>query len=204
MVNCNTPKSTTYCGLLIAALLMVLFTACTTTSQPKHPADACKIYTENSSWYKHTRKAEKKWNVDGAVLLAIMHQESAFDAKAKPKRKRFLGIPLRRPSSAYGYAQALDGTWADYKKKTNRLFAQRNKFSHAIDFIGWYVAQSRRQLRISPTDAYRNYLAYHEGWGGYRRATYKQKKWLIAVAKKVSRQAAQYRRQLKRCSHKLD
>ena len=141
--------------------------------------------------------------MDAAVLLAIMRQESGFDANAKPRRKRFLGIPLKRPSSAFGYPQALDGTWKLYRKRSGNFIAQRDRFKDAIDFIGWYVAQTRRQLKVSPRDGYRNYLAYHEGWRGYARGTHKRKKWLLSVAKRVDKQAGRYRAQLSRCGYKV-
>ena len=173
------------------------------SSPPRHADNACQLFKEKSGWYKHTRRAAKKWRVDAAVLLAIMRQESGFDANAKPKRKRFLGIPLKRPSSAFGYAQALDGTWRLYKKSTGNFFAQRDRFSNAIDFIGWYVAQTRKRLKISAHDGYRNYLAYHEGWKGYARGTYKRKKWLKSVAKRVANHAHRYRAQFARCGIKI-
>ena len=173
------------------------------TAPPKRPDDACRIFKEKSGWYKHTRKAAKKYKVHAPLLLAIMRQESAFDSDAKPPRKRFLGIPTRRPSSAFGYAQALDGTWDLYEKSTGRRFAQRDDFADAMDFIAWYVAQSRRKLGIKANDGYRNYLAYHEGWGGYKSGTYKRKKWLLKVAQKVNRQSKKYHAQLTLCGYEF-
>ncbi len=186
--------------VLLLVVFAVLVSGCA-TAPPRHTDNACKIFAQKPGWYKHTRRAAKKWRADAAVLLAIMRQESGFDANAKPKRKRFLGIPLKRPSSAFGYAQALDGTWRLYKKSAGNFLAQRDRFSDAMDFIGWYVAQTRRQLKIPASDAYRNYLAYHEGWRGYARGTYQRKKWLRNVAKRVARQAVRYRAQLKRCGY---
>ncbi len=185
--------------LAVMLVVAVALSGCISSSPPKRTDNVCKIFQQKSKWYKHTYRAVKKWRVDGAVLLAIMRQESGFNANAKPKRKRLFGIPLKRPSSAFGYPQALDGTWKLYRKSTNNFFAQRDSFADAIDFIGWYVAQSRKQLKISPRDGYRNYLAYHEGWNGYERATYKRKKWLLLVAKRIENQANQYREQLKSC-----
>ncbi|WP_424948343.1 transglycosylase SLT domain-containing protein [Candidatus Spongiihabitans sp.] len=189
-----------HCRLMVAAVLAVtLIIAGCVSTPPRRPDNACKIFAQKPSWHKHTRRAAKKWRADAAVLLAIMRQESGFDANARPKRKRFLGIPLKRPSSAFGYAQALDGTWRLYKKSAGSFLAQRDRFSDAMDFIGWYVAQTRKRLNIPAHDGYRNYLAYHEGWQGYARGTYKRKKWLISTAKRVAHRAAQYRAQLARC-----
>lgn len=187
--------------LLITALLAItLFIGGCASQPPRRIDNACKIFKEKSSWHKHTLRAAKKWKVSAPVLLSIMRHESSFKANAKPKRKRFLGIPLKRPSSAFGYPQALDGTWRLYKKSAGNRIARRNSFSDAIDFIGWYVAQTRKRLNISPSDGYRNYLAYHEGWTGYSRGTYKKKKWLISVAKRVENQAKRYRSQLASCN----
>ena len=38
-----------------------------------------------------------------------------------------------------------------------------------------------------------------EGYGGYKRGTFKEKDWLLSVAKKVKLNAAKYERQLKNC-----
>ena len=43
--------------------------------------------------------------------------------------------------------------------------ADRDDFNDAIDFIGWYNDQSSRRSKISKSDAYNLYLAYHEGQG---------------------------------------
>lgn len=182
-----------------AMVAAALFIAGCASSPPKQPNNACRIFAEKSGWEKHTRRAARKWRVDAAVLLAIMRQESSFDANAKPPRKRFLGIPTRRPSSAFGYPQALDSTWKLYRRSSGNRIAQRDRFKDAIDFIAWYVAQTRQRLKVAPHDGYRNYLAYHEGWNGYARGTHKRKRWLINVAKRVDQQAARYRAQLKRC-----
>lgn len=163
--------------------------------------NACHLF-EYSSWMvKPTKRAAKKWKADMATMLSIMHQESAFRKHAKPKRKRFLGIPTVRPSSAYGYAQAIDSTWETYRKNTQQWGADRDDFDDAIDFVGWYMNVSRRKSGIQSRDAYRNYLAYHEGWKGYRLGTWKSKKWLIATARKVERRAERYRAHLKFCGY---
>ncbi|MDA8014909.1 MAG: transglycosylase SLT domain-containing protein [Gammaproteobacteria bacterium] len=184
-------------ALLLAALAPLL--ASCAGGRPRQIENACKLLREKRRWRKHTKRAAKKWKADPAVMLAIIYKESSFDAKARPPRRRFLGIPLGRPSTAYGYPQALDQTWDFYRKDSGNFIAQRDDFKDAIDFVGWYLARSRRQLGIKPNDAYRNYLAYHEGWGGYSRGTYKRNAWLKGAAKRVAAQAERYRRQIKRC-----
>ena len=76
----------------------------------------------------------------------------------------------------------------------------KGDFEDAIDFVGWYTAESHRKLGISKWDARAQYLAYHEGHGGYARGTYKRKRWLMNTANRVQRTANNYAAQLKRCS----
>jgi len=136
--------------------------------------------------------------------MAMMYQESRFQAKAKPPRKKIFGfIPGPRPSSAYGYSQAKKSTWKEYKSSAGNYGADRDDFEDAIDFVGWYNNKSKQRSGISRNDAYRLYLAYHEGHGGYNRGTYRKKKWLIDVARKVERKANTYQQQLNGCEEDL-
>ena len=54
-------------------------------------------------------------------------------------------------------------------------------------FIGWYTNKSENILKISKQDAFKQYLAYHEGQNGWSKETFKSKDWLIDVAKNVER-----------------
>lgn len=63
---------------------------------------------------------------------------------------------------------------------------------------------SHRLLGLSKWDGYRQYLAYHEGHGGYRRGTYRGKPWLMRVARKVDGRARRYHTQLSRCREELE
>ena len=129
--------------------------------------------------------------------------ESNFDWLAKPSRQKiFKIIPYKRPSSSFGYSQAVKGTWEQYKKETNNKLATRVRFKDSVDFIGWYTDKTEQILKIPKTDAYRQYLAYHEGWGNYKH--YKNKPKIIIFAKKVKQQADKYRLQLKKCQKKLN
>ena len=137
--------------------------------------------------------------------MSIMFQESAFQARARPPMRYFVGfIPYGRPSDAYGYAQALDSTWAMYKRDTGSRFRSRSDFGDAMDFIQWYMQQTATINRIPKTDAYRQYLNYHEGQGGYARGSYNRKSWLLKVAKKVERRSQRYKAQLQQCSASLE
>ena len=184
-------------------ILLLLLAACA-TAPPRNINDACAMFSEYDDWYPDARAASRRWNVPVLVLLAIMHQESAFRADAQPPRTWYLGfIPGPRPSSAYGYSQALDGTWARYTAATGRSGADRDDFAAAMDFIGWYVDETARRNRIARNDAYNQYLAYHEGQEGFAQGSYRSKPWLMERARRVRQQADRYRDQLRRCESRL-
>jgi len=175
------------------------------SSPPKHQDNICHIFDEKNGWYKDAKKASKKWGVPIATNMAFVYQESRFVPKAKPPRKKILGfIPGPRKSSAYGYSQAKDETWGWYKDKTGHWGADRDKFEDAIDFVAWYNSISVKNNKIAASDTYRLYLAYHEGHGGYSRGSYKSKKWLTSVARKVESRAKTYSAQLAKCEDRLD
>ncbi len=140
------------------------------------------------------------------LQLAIIKQESSFTHDAKPDRKKrtiLFFIPGSRPSSAYGYAQALDETWDEYRRQSGNRGADRDDFDDATDFIGWYVNRTGRLTGIGPHNYKAHYLAYHEGAGGYSRGTWRKKKWLIETANQVQRNASRYESQIKSCRKSL-
>ncbi len=189
---------------LAAALALLTLAGCATTP-PSRVDDACAVFTEKPDWYEATRDTEKRWGTPVQVQLAIIRAESSFKHDAKPPRDSFIGIPMWwRVSSAYGYAQAKDETWDDYRKATGNGWADRDDFDDASDFIGWYTDQSQKRLGISKWDTYNQYLAYHEGRGGYARRTYAGKDWLLRVARKVDGWAKTYGGQIKTCRGRLE
>jgi len=188
----------------IVISLFLLLSGCS-TYQPSNPHNICHIFFGETDWYEAARDAQRQWGTPIYVMMAIMHQESRFIEDAQPDRPWFLGlIPLPRDSSAYGYAQAQDPVWEEYMKQNDNWGADRDDFEDAIDFIGWYTDGSQKRLKVSKWDAYGQYLAYHEGRGGYERRTYEEKPWLKNVAKKVKRRAIRYNQQLKTCRVSLD
>ena len=171
---------------------------------PRYPNNLCEVFRENRKWYRSAHASYRKWGIPIPVMMAIMHQESRFKAKAKPPRTTCLCIlPGPRLSSAYGYAQALDGTWDKYKRSTGNSGADRDDFADSIDFIGWYGSAIRRACGVARNDAYNLYLAYHEGRGGFLRKTYAKKTWLRQTAKNVEGRARQYKRQLASCEREF-
>jgi hypothetical protein len=185
-------------------LLMAVLAGCA-TAPPKNPSNLCSIFFEKEDWYAGAKNAQRRWGTPVPVQMAIINQESSFVEDARPPRYQFLGIlPLWRPSSAYGYGQVKDETWEWYRTKTGNGWADRDEFEDVVDFIGWYTHQSYKLLGIAKYDVYNQYLAYHEGHGGFRRKTYLSKPWLLRVAQRVAGMATRYRRQLSTCQASLE
>ena len=89
-------------------------------------------------------------------------------------------------------------------RDTGNSGADRDDFDDVTDFIGWYGNLSHTMAGIPKSDAYRQYLAYHEGQRGYLQGTWRSKQWLQRVARKVESRATRYRTQLARCEDNLD
>jgi len=184
-------------------LFFISITGCS-VYQPSNNNNLCTIFQGDTDWYEAAVESNAKWGIPIPAMMAVMHQESRYVAHAQPKRDWFLWIiPLPRKSSAFGYAQAQDPVWDEYAKAGHR-FHVRDNFSDAINFIGWYMDGSSRTLRISKQDVYSQYLAYHEGRGGFKRKTYNKKPWLKKVATKVKKQSIRYSSQLRKCQSSLD
>ncbi len=193
--------------MLVRILLVgfiIVMSACT-TAPPKNINNVCEIYDEYYDWYIAADAVYERWRIPKHVTMAFIHQESKFIDDARPPWQWFLWIiPTGRASSAYGYAQALDGTWYEYQKQTENWGADRDDFEDAVDFIGWYNHKTLIRNKVNPHDAYSLYLAYHEGQGGFSRGTYKNKPWLLNIANKVKKRSDMYRYQLQNCEKELD
>ena len=167
---------------------------------PRDLENACAITSERPAYLRAMRDTQRKWGVPIAVQMAAIHQESKFIGDARTPHQYALGIiPIGRQSSAFGYSQALDGTWEEYLKESGKRRARRDDIRDATDFMGWYMHGSTQRLGISKQDAASQYLAYHEGRSGYARASYRSKPWLMAVAGRVQQRAAMYQAQLISC-----
>ena len=167
---------------------------------PRDLENACSIVDERPQYLRAMKRTERRWGVPVHVQMATIHQESKFVGNARTPLRFALGvIPMGRQSSAYGYSQALDATWDEYKRETGRRRAKRDRIHDATDFMGWYMDKSRDRIGIQKTDAYNQYLAYHEGHAGYQRGSYNAKPWLKTVAGRVAVRAEYYRAQLASC-----
>lgn len=183
-----------------SSLALVWLAGCATVP-PSAPDQICSVFEENDDWLDDAQEAEERWGITVPILMAFMRHESSFREDAKPPRRKLLWfIPWNRPSSAYGYAQATDGAWDEYRRSTGNRWADRDDFDDAADFIGWFNDASHRELGIFKDDTYRLYLAYHEGRDGYRSGTYRGNARLFEAAKRVRAKAERYGRDLQRCS----
>jgi hypothetical protein len=187
---------------LITGVLCAVATGCGQRefTAPRNLDDACGLAGERPHYVRAMRRTERRWGVPVHVQMATFHQESRLDGDARPPFRYALGvIPMGRQSSAYGYSQALDGTWDEYRADTGNRRARRTDIDDAADFMGWYMTRTRDRNGIALTDARNQYLAYHEGHSGYARGSHNAKPWLLQVADNVAARAAIYQMQLQTC-----
>jgi hypothetical protein len=164
------------------------------------------VFREKPHWYRDATRAGAHWGTAVPALMAVMLQESSLDGEARPARKWLWGfIPWSRPSTAAGYAQVVDATWRQYEREAGgEQPRDREDFSHAADFVAWYLTELGEILALPSRDLKRLYLAYHEGPGGYRRGSFRHKPRLEAAAARVALRERRYRAQLEGCRDELD
>ena len=187
---------------LRASVLLLFLASCGggNFTAPNNLDDACSIVAERPSYLRAMQTTQRKWDVPVYLQMAMIHEESKFIGNARTPHQYALGvIPMGRQSSAYGYSQALDSTWDEYRAATHRSGAKRDRITDATDFMGWYIDGTMAELGISKTDARDQYLAYHEGRRGYTQKSYKGKPWLVNIAGSVERRSEMYRSQLATC-----
>lgn len=188
--------------LLRVLLVLLALSACGNRNftAPRNLDDACSIVKQRPAYLKAMRRAQNQWGVSVPVQMAIIYQESKFIGNNRTPVKYVLGVlPMGRQSSAYGYAQALDATWDEYRRARGRPGAKRDDIGDATDFMGWYMDQTHEEIGVGLNDARNQYLAYHEGRTGYVRGTYKGKTWLLRIANEVGARATLYQDQLGAC-----
>jgi hypothetical protein len=186
-----------------AALVALTVGSC--SSSPSNPPrvqdDICSIFAERPTWRSAISQSATRWGAPAEIQMAIIWAESSFRAEARPPKNYALGfIPWGRVSSAYGYAQAINGTWDWYRRESGNSGADRNDFEDASDFVGWYMAKTMQMNGVVMHDAFSHYLAYHDGHTGFRRGDWRNKGWLQQVATRVADQAVRYRGQLHSCT----
>ncbi|MDF1717045.1 MAG: transglycosylase SLT domain-containing protein [Antarcticimicrobium sp.] len=187
---------------LSALIIVLLLASCGGgyKAPPRNLDNACSILAQRPKYKRAFRATQRKWGVPVHVQMAVIYQESKFRSDARTPHRYALGvIPMGRVSSAYGYSQALDGTWDEYKDAVGRRRAKRDDMRDAADFMGWYMTRSYERNGIALTDARNQYLAYHEGHTGYSRGSHRSKSWLLRVASQVEQRANTYSAQLRGC-----
>lgn len=189
-------------GLALFAVGLLALGGCA-TAPPRQSQNICEVFHQYPKWYDDAHAAQQRWGTPVNVLMAFVRRESGFREKARPDRPWFLFIPLPRRSSAYGYAQAQDPVWREYKREVGGHFKSRTDMDDSLDFIGWYTDRINRQLGISKWDPRHLYLAYHEGIGGYRSGHWRRNRHLLQTADEVAFRAREYGAQLKHCEHAL-
>ncbi|QIW10091.1 transglycosylase SLT domain-containing protein [Francisella sp. LA112445] len=144
--------------LFLITLILFVLNPTNIFAKTDYPSNTniCQILKYHPSWKKSLIKANNKYNISPAFTLAIIHQESKFHANVKNSH-----------SSAFGYAQALNGTWKVFQRDVEPN-AKRNNFNDSVEFVDWYMARLAHKLDIKASDSFDLYLAYMLGEGGYR------------------------------------
>ena len=180
--------------IFISLLLLV---SC--SSVPRNTVNACIIFDEKYLWYKFAKITQEKWGAPIELQMAIIKKESGYDWLARPERtKIFKIIPWARKSSSLGYSQAVVDTWELYKQSTGKKYVTRVFFKDSSDFIGWYIDQTYKRMKVPKNNYFRQYLYYYNGW------TKKTRPESISYAKEVSSTARKYKAQMNRCKSKLN
>jgi hypothetical protein len=185
---------------IVPVAFVLALSACATP--PRHINNVCTVFEQRdgffNNWQRSAERAERKYGIPTHVLMATIRKESGFKSNAKPPRTKLFGfIPWKRVSSAYGYSQALDGTWAQYKRETGSFGARRSNFADAVDFVGWYHSKTAENHGVSRNDTYRLYLAYYLGWSGYKRGNWDAD--VQRYARDTQKMADRYQAQLRQC-----
>lgn len=194
--------SVSYVLRILPLFALLVLSAC--ASKPDRINDVCAVFSQNGGWTNNWQRAanaaSRKHDVPVYVLMATIRMESGFDGRARPPRKKILGfIPGKRKSTAYGYSQALDGTWTEYRLQSGNRSGRRSNFADAVDFVGWYHDKSARTLGIARHDAYNLYLAYYSGHAGYRRGSWRNNASIQNYARRTAAMADRYAAQMQSC-----
>lgn len=185
---------------IVPVALLLALSACATP--PSRINDICAVFEQRDGWFDNwqdsAKKTEQKYGIPVHVLMATVRKESGFKGNARPKRTKLFGfIPWTRVSSAYGYSQALNGTWSQYQRESGNFAARRTKFADAVDFVGWYHSKTVSNYGVSPDDTFRLYLAYYHGWGGFKRGNWTPE--IQKYARDTDDMARRYQAQLRSC-----
>ena len=126
--------------------------------------DVCGLLGRHAGWSEDLKAAQEKWRVSPGNILAVIDQESRFNAAA-----RGAGAGGGNPSRNFGFAQANLTTWNWFLRDTGKPSGDRTDFALSADFVGWHFATMERRIGASRDNTTAQYLAYKMGEGGYKR-----------------------------------
>ena len=133
-----------------------LFFVLSCSSVPKNTVNACAIFNEKYLLYKFAKATERKWGAPIEFRWQLLERKVDMiglrDQKEQNYLKSFLG---KEKSSFLGYSQAIENTWETYKS-TGKKYVTRVLFKDSSDFVGWYVDQTYRKMKVSKTTILNN------------------------------------------------
>ena len=132
---------------------------------PRQPDNLCQLFRGEEDWYEAAVATREKWGVPIQILMAIMRQESSLKRMHSHRWSTFVDISHWARQRCLRLCSGKEGCLGEYVEETGNWFADRDDFSDAIDFIGWYMDKTSQVNKVSKWDAYHQYLNYHEGRG---------------------------------------
>ena len=140
--------------------------------------------------------------VDPPYVLMSLFIKNLVSGRCKTRKRKIIWFcTLVKTIFSCWLFSSTKGDLSDYKDETGNTRANRKNLMTA-DFIGWYASKGYYQ-GFDQTDARSLYLAYHEGYGGFKKKSYRQKQWLINVADRVQARSTKYQKQYWGCAEEL-
>ena len=128
------------------------------------------------------KKSEEKWGTPIYLQLAIIKMESDFDWLAKPPRQNFLKLFHIKDHLALLVIRKLLMEHGNNIKKKQEISLQLElDLKIVLILLVGIRLKTEKILKVSKTDAFKQYIAYHEGWGNYK--NYKSNKKVINFSK---------------------
>ena len=173
---------------IVSALLAIAFAPSLAIAQT---SDACALLARNPRWSDDLKAAQATWQVTPGAVLAILDQESRFNANA-----RGLGATGPNPARNFGYSQANLRKWNWFLRDTGKASGSRTDFGLSADFVGWHFGTMERRIGASRSNVTAHYLAYKMGEGGYKKGAPASAR---ALANRIASRARGFDSQLASC-----
>lgn len=185
----------------VIASLAALTSGC--SSDPASGADnLCSVFQDHDAWYAAAHRTHQKYGIPMHVAFALLvHEDSVASGNARDKTVSFQNGAVIKPiSEEQGYLVVDDAVWEEYLDDEGSFLSDRDDFTDALDFIGWYMTKTKERTGIAYTDAYNQYLNYREGWDAYKGGEHQGKDWLVTEAESARERAERFRTQLLHCN----